>query len=185
MQPTQIIQRNSSFLLLIDIQERLAPAIDQGTALIACNAWILQIANQLGVPVVVSEQYPQGLGTTVAALQKHLTEATFIQKTHFGLLAEDAICAQLNTLQRAQVIVTGTEAHVCVLQSSLQLLAAGFQVFVVEDAVGSRVNRNKVLALQRMRDAGCVVVSSEMVAFEWLHKSATDEFRHISKTYLR
>lgn len=185
MQLPQVIQRNTSFLLMIDIQERLAPAIDQSDALIARNAWLLQIAKELSVPIVVSEQYPKGLGATVTALQEHLTEATYIEKTHFSLVAEDGVTAQLRALQRPQVVVTGTEAHVCVLQSALQLQAAGFQVFIVADAVGSRLSSNKELALQRMRNAGCVIVSSEMVAFEWLHKSATDEFRHISKTYLR
>lgn len=185
MKHSQIIQRSTSFLLMIDIQERLAPAINQGDDVIERNAWLLQIAEDLQVPVVVTEQYPKGLGSTVAALQPFLTQATWVEKTHFSVLAEPDVQAQLQGLQRPQVIVTGTEAHVCVLQSALQLQAAGFQVFIVADAVGSRVNDNKILALQRLRDAGCVIVSSEMVAFEWLHKSGTDEFRHISKTYIR
>lgn len=185
MKHSQIIQRSTSFLLLIDIQERLAPAISQGDDVIERNAWLLQIAKELQVPVVVTEQYPKGLGSTVAALQPFLTQATWVEKTHFSVLAEPHVQAQLQGLQRPQVIVTGTEAHVCVLQSALQLQAVGFQVFIVADAVGSRVNDNKILALQRLRDAGCVIVSSEMVAFEWLHKSGTDEFRHISKTYIR
>ena len=185
MKNSHVMQRNASFVLLIDIQERLAPAIHQGEAVISRNEWLLQIANELQVPVVVTEQYPKGLGATVDALQPLLTHATRIEKTHFSALAEAQVQAQLHGLQRPQVIVTGTEAHVCVLQTALDLVAADFQVFVVADAVGSRVSENKALALARLRDAGCVIVSSEMVAFEWLHTSGTDEFRHISKTYIR
>lgn len=185
MKLSQVIQRSASFVLLIDIQERLAPAISQGDDVIARNAWLLQIANELQVPVVVTEQYPKGLGATVETLQPLLTHATWIEKTHFSALAEPQIQTQLQGLQRPQVIVTGTEAHVCVLQTALDLQAAGFQLFIVADAVGSRVQDNKALALQRLRDAGCIIVSSEMVAFEWLHKSGTDEFRHISKTFIR
>lgn len=185
MKLSQVIQRSASFMLMIDVQERLAPAIDQGNAVIERNAWLLAIANELDVPVVVSEQYPRGLGSTVAALQDLVSNAAHIEKTHFSVLAEAGVKEQLQALHRPQVVVTGTETHVCVLQSALQLQDAGFQVFVVADAVGSRTSSNKALALQRMRDAGCVVVTSEMVAFEWLHQSGTDEFRHISKTYIR
>lgn len=185
MKHSHVMQRNASFVLLIDVQARLAPAIHQSEQVIAQNAWLVQIANELEVPVVVTEQYPKGLGATVEALQPLLKHATWVEKTHFSALAEAQVEAQLRNLQRPQVIVTGTEAHVCVLQTALDLVAAEFQVFVVADAVGSRVPDNKALALQRLRDAGCIIVSSEMVAFEWLHKSGTDEFRHISKTYIR
>lgn len=185
MKLSQLIRRDNSFLLLIDIQERLAPAIDQGRAVIDQNQWLLKIASELSVPVVVTEQYPKGLGHTVADLSALLEEALVLEKTHFSAFAEPAIAERLQNLQRKQVVITGTEAHVCVLQTAIDMQAAGFQVFIVEGAVGSRREQDKKLALERMRQAGCVIVSSEMVAFEWLHKSATDEFRRISKQYIR
>lgn len=185
MKHSALIQRSTSFVLLVDIQARLAPAINQSDAIIERNQWLLNIANELSVPVVVTEQYPQGLGHTIERLQPAIAQALVLEKTYFSAFAEDAIASQLKSFNRPQVIVTGTEAHVCVLQTALDMQSAGFQVFVVADGVGSRLASNKDLALQRMRDAGCVVVSSEMVAFEWLHRSATDEFRNISKKYLR
>lgn len=185
MKHSALIQRGTSFVLLVDIQTRLAPAIDQGAAIIERNQWLLEIANELSVPIVVTEQYPQGLGHTVESLQPAIAQALVLEKTYFSAFAEQEIASKLKSFNRPQVIMTGTEAHVCVLQTALDMQSAGFQVFVVADAVGSRLHSNKDLALQRMRDAGCVVVSSEMVAFEWLHQSVTDEFRHISKTYLR
>lgn len=180
-----LIRRNASFVLLIDVQERLAPAIHDGSAVVARNKWLLQIASELTVPVVVTEQYPQGLGHTVPELSGLLQLAQVLTKTHFSAFAEPAISTYLQSLNRPQVVVTGTEAHVCVLQTALELQSAGFQVFIVADAVGSRSVEDKQLALERVRQAGCIVVSSEMVVFEWLHKSATDEFRRISKAYLR
>lgn len=185
MKHSALIHRGTSFVLLIDIQERLAPAIEQGEEVIDRNHWLLSIANELSVPVVATEQYPKGLGHTVPALQPALVHALVMQKTHFSAFAEADIADKLKNLNRPQVILTGTETHVCVLQTALDMQSAGFQVFVVADAVGSRLAASKALALQRMRDAGCIVVSGEMVAFEWLQQSATDEFRHISKTYIR
>lgn len=185
MKHADLIRRDSSFLLLIDIQERLAPAIDQVELVIRRNRWLLQVASELKVPVTITEQYPQGLGPTVAGLQKFTASADVLEKTHFSALAEPGIAEQLRSLKRPQVVITGTEAHVCVLQTAIDMQRDGFQVFIVQDAVGSRTEKNKTLALERMRQAGCVIVSSEMVAFEWLHKSATDEFRRISKNYLR
>ncbi|RUO33712.1 hydrolase [Aliidiomarina soli] len=185
MKHAALINRHSSFLLLIDIQQRLAPAIADSQAIIERNSWLLQVAAELDVPAIVTEQYPQGLGHTVSELTELVKAAEVMEKTHFSAFAEDDIATCLKALKRPQVILTGTETHVCVLQTALDMQAAGFQIFVVADAVGSRNSTNKELALQRMRDAGCVVVSSEMVAFEWLQQSATDEFRHISKTYIR
>lgn len=185
MKHAALINRHSSFLLLIDIQQRLAPAIADSQAIVERNSWLLQVAAELKVPTIVTEQYPQGLGHTVSELTELVKKAEVMEKTHFSAFAESHIAACLKALKRPQVILTGTETHVCVLQTALDMQAAGFQIFVVADAVGSRSLTNKELALQRMRDAGCVVVSSEMVAFEWLQQSATDEFRHISKTYIR
>lgn len=185
MKPSPMIRRPQSFLLLVDIQQKLAPAIDKQAQIIERNHWLLAIARDLTVPVVVTEQYPQGLGPTVESLMEVLNQATFLQKTHFSALAEPGITETLRALQRPQVVLTGTESHVCVLQTALDLQTHGFQVFVVADAVGSRRESDRQLALNRLSAAGCTLVSSEMVAFEWLHQSATDEFRHISRTYLR
>ncbi|RUO26931.1 hydrolase [Aliidiomarina minuta] len=185
MKHSPLIQRHACFVLLIDIQQKLAPAIAESESVIERNQWLLNIAHELSVPVVATEQYPSGLGHTVAALEEQMKQAIVYEKLHFSAFQEKSIADALVGLNRPQVIITGTETHVCVLQTALDMQEAGLQVFVVEDAVGSRRELNKQLALQRMQQAGCVIVSSEMVAFEWLQRCATDEFRHISKTYIR
>jgi nicotinamidase-related amidase len=107
-----------------------------------------------------------------------------VEKIHFSAVAEGCL-NRLAAMSRKQVVLTGTETHVCVLQTALGLLAAGKEVYVVAEAVGSRRAEDKQLALERMRQEGCRIVSREMVVFEWLHKAGTDRFKAISKHFLR
>ncbi|TRW48800.1 hydrolase [Aliidiomarina halalkaliphila] len=174
-----------SLLLIIDIQERLAPAIANVDALIAENVRLLRVAAELQLPRLYTEQYPKGLGATVPSLQEPLAGAHFYEKIHFSAGREPEFRDQLASLGRTQVVVTGTETHVCVLQTVLDLLALEYHVFVVADAVSSRSPENKERALARMAQAGAHVVSSEMVIFEWLERAGTDQFRTISKAYIR
>lgn len=184
--PSQLsLQAAQSLLLVIDIQERLAPAIANVDALIAENARLLHVASELNIPRFYTEQYPKGLGATVSSLQESLSEAHFYEKIHFSAGREQEFRDQLAAFNRKQVVVTGTEAHVCVLQTVLDLLALEYHVFVVADAVSSRSFENKERALKRMAQAGAHIVSSEMVIFEWLERAGTNQFRAISKAYIR
>lgn len=182
-----LIREHQSFVLVIDIQARLAPAINQHQEVIRRNQWLLGIADELTIPIWYTEQYPKGLGHTVDALMTWQTPTNTLEKSHFSAWDEPSIRTHLSEQagQRRQVILTGTEAHVCVLQTALGLLADDWQVFVVADAVGSRRADDKAIALQRLRDAGAVIVTSEMVAFEWLNDSATDRFKSISRNFFR
>jgi len=187
-----LIDATHSALLVIDVQERLLPAIDDGPACVEHILWLLRVAGRIGVPVLACEQYPQGLGPTHPAIRAELPVGAMAEKIHFSAVA--AGCHGLGSNSNSnsgvspaptQYIVCGTEAHVCVMQTVLDLLAAGKQVFVVAEAVGSRRASDKALALTRMRDAGAVVVSREMVAFEWLRRADTALFREISRAFLR
>lgn len=180
-----LIDAARSCLLLVDIQERLVPALHEADQLVANNAWLLAIARRLEIAVRVSEQYPRGLGHTVAGLRDALPAGAVLEKTCFGLAAEPGALATLAATGREQWIVTGAEAHVCVLQTALGLLAAGWEVYVVADCVASRRPRDRDLGLERMRAEGVRVVSREMVAFEWLHRAGTERFREISREFLR
>jgi isochorismate hydrolase len=133
---------------------------------------------------MASEQYPKGLGPTHADVLAELPPGCVAEKIHFSCLP-DACLAPLPGSDRPQVVVCGTEAHVCVLQTVLDLKAAGKEVFVVADAIGSRTVRNRDLALQRMRGHGIEIVSNEMVAFEWLRAAGTPLFREVSREFLR
>jgi nicotinamidase-related amidase len=180
-----LMRVETSCLLVVDFQERLMPAIHQADSVVANGAWLIRIAQRLGVPVLASEQYPQGLGHTVAAIRELLPADAFVAKTHFSCAAERDCMRRIDALDREQIVVIGAEAHVCVLQTALGLRAAGKEVYLVADAVSSRSPRDVELALERMRAEGVRVVSREMVAFEWLHQAGTDRFRAISREFLR
>lgn len=180
-----LMKAETSCLLVVDLQERLMPAIHQADQIIATGVWLIQIAQQLRIPVLASEQYPRGLGPTVTAIRELLPADAFMEKDHFSCAAELECMRSIDACGRDQVILIGAEAHVCVLQTALDLRAAGKEVYLVADGVSSRSPYDAVLALERMRAEGVRIVSREMVAFEWLHQAGTDRFRAISRDFLR
>lgn len=179
-----LIRTQDSTLLIIDIQERLFPAIDGNTALAEHSAWLMQVAERIGVPVLLTEQYSKGLGPTVASLRDGVAEEAIIEKLHFSA-ARDGELFKRPGGERKQFVICGTETHICVLQTVLDLVARGNQVFVVEEAVGSRRASDKALGLARMQQAGASIVSREMVAFEWMEQAGTDLFRSVSREFIR
>lgn len=178
-----LIEAEGSCLLGVDIQERLMAAVRDSARTIANCAWLIDVAQRLDVPVLLSEQYPKGLGHTVPELRRRVSEA--MAKTRFSCAADEGCRARIEDLGREQLIVMGAEAHVCVLQTALGLLEAGKQVFVVADCIASRDPRNAELAIARMRAEGVRIVSREMVAFEWLYEAGTERFKSISREFLR
>jgi nicotinamidase-related amidase len=180
-----LMRAETSCLLVVDFQERLMPAIHQADQVVANGVWLIRIAQRLGVPVLASEQYPQGLGHTVAAVRELLPAEAFMEKTHFSCAAERECMRRIDAIGRDQIVVIGAEAHVCVLQTALGLRAAGKEVYLVADVVSSRAPCDVELALERMRAEGVRVVSREMVVFEWLHQAGDDRFRQISREFLR
>ena len=159
------IIRDESVLLLIDLQARLMPAIADATSVIARAKFLADTARELGVPILVTEQNPGGLGHTVADLQAHAAGA--FAKRHFSAAREAGFYARMPAGRRT-VIVAGSEAHVCVLQTVLDLAAKGYQVKVAIDAIGSRHEADMRAAITRMAARGVEMVTAEMVAFEWL-----------------
>lgn len=179
-----LIERDRSALLVIDIQERLLPHIHDGPSVLDHAVWLVRVAKRLGVPTMVSEQYPKGIGPTVAVLRELTFAEAIGEKLHFSCVV--AKCLEgLPGEDRPQIVVAGIETHVCVLQTVLELIGLGKQVFVVAEAVGSRKPSDKELALARLRDEGARIVSREMVAFEWLHQAGTDLFRQVSREFLK
>lgn len=179
-----LMDREQSALLVIDIQERLLPHIEDWQRVLENALWLTRLAQRLAVPVMASEQYPKGIGHTHAALTALLPPSAIGEKNHFSCVAAQCLPA-LAGAERRQMVVCGIESHVCVLQTALDLRWQGKEVFVVADAVGSRRAADRDLALARMRGHGIEVVSREMVAFEWLKRAATDEFRDVSQRFLR
>ncbi|NMG42775.1 isochorismatase family protein [Aromatoleum toluvorans] len=181
-----LMNREKSVLLIVDVQERLAPAIDDGDAVVRNCAWLAGVAGRMGVPVVVSEHFPEKIGSTVAEVKAAAVAAgaQFVTKEFFS--AETDGCLKGTAIDdRRQVVVCGTEAHVCVQQTALGLRWAGHDVFVVADAAGSRRASDRELALARMRGHGIEIVAREMVAFEWLKRGGTDLFREVNRDFIR
>jgi nicotinamidase-related amidase len=172
-----LIETATSALMLIDAQARLLPAIHDGTACIERCRLLLEGARRLAVPILAAEQYPQGLGTTVPALAELVPPGQVHPKRHFAAGAEPAIAAALQDLGRPQIVLCGMEAHVCVLQTALDLPRLGLRPIVVADAVASRRPESRTLALARLRARGIEIVSAEMVLFEWLGVAGTPEFK--------
>ncbi|MBT8420528.1 MAG: hydrolase [Gammaproteobacteria bacterium] len=180
-----LINTHNSWLLIIDVQEKLIPAIHNRDAVIDHCAWLMKVSDFMGVPMLVSEQYPKGLGPTVSQLRELAPKDAFMEKVHFSCVAAPQCDARISALGRTQVVIAGIEAHVCVLQTALDLAADGKQVFVVADAISSRDPRDVELAMKRMRSVGITIVSREMVLFEWAHKSDTTQFKQLSSMFLK
>lgn len=175
-----MLRRQDQILLVVDVQERLAPVILEGEQIVERCLLLVQVAQRLSVPILVSEQYPKGLGRTLAVLNDRLADTPRLAKTAFSCAEDEGIRAAVQAAGRRGVVICGMEAHVCVLQSALGFAEAGWQVAVVADAVGSRRASSKSLGLARMQAHGIEIVDSEMVAFEWLQRAGTDEFRAIA-----
>ena len=171
-------------VLVIDGQKKLRPAIHDHATVAANVAWLVRAAQRVGVPVAATEQYPQGLGTLDVAIRALLPDAGVGTKNHFSCVAAGCLPGLPGT-DRAQVVVAGIETHVCVLQTALELIEDGREVYVVADAVGSRRPADRDLALARMRQEGARIITREMAVFEWLKEAGTPLFRAISKEMLR
>jgi nicotinamidase-related amidase len=178
--PNMLISAARAQLLMIDMQERLLPAMHDADETERRCGLLLAAAKSLGLPVTASEQYPKGLGPTVPGLRKALGNAPVFAKLAFSALGEERLADRLKETGRAQVIVCGIEAHVCVLQTAADLLDQGYEVFIAADAVSSRAPSSVALALDRLRTAGAAIVNTEMVVFEGLKKAGTAEFKALS-----
>jgi len=172
-----LISRDHSLLLVIDIQEKLAPAINHGEVAIKNNQRLLEAARLLALPSFISEQYVKGLGPSIAAIKNVAVDAIYFEKTYFSCTRQPGVLETLKAKGRQQIIVTGMETHVCVLQTALGLRGAGFDVFLVADATASRSAESRSIAIERMRDAGVHIVTTEMVLFEWLEQACSTDFR--------
>ena len=175
-----LLDAEDGLLFIVDIQARLAPAMTDPQATIARAAILLAAAERLAVPIVVSEQYPQGLGHTDERLPLPSAARVF-PKTAFSAARDPVIRAHLESLGRRQIVLCGMETHVCVLQTALDLAGHGFRPVVVADAVASRLPERKERGLARMAAAGVAVVDSEMVVFEWLGADGTPAFKELSR----
>jgi nicotinamidase-related amidase len=173
-----LVSAAGSVLLLVDLQQRLVPVIYDGDAMVANAARLAEAAALLDVPVCATEQNPAGLGSTVEPLAAY--PQLVLPKTAFGAVGEPGF-ATLLPPGTEEIVVAGAEAHVCVLQTVLGLLAARHRVLLVADAVGSRTAANAAAGIDRAQRHGAEVVTTEMVLFEWLRDSNHPRFREVQR----
>lgn len=167
--------------LVIDIQEKLLPHISGYEALLKNVGILLQGFKALEIPVLVTEQYKKGLGETASPIQEVIGDFNPMEKMTFSCCDDPRFIVKLNNTAKKYVIVCGIESHVCVLQTTVDLLEAGFQPVVVEDCISSRRSSDKLIAVERMRQEGAIITTYESILFELARVSGTDTFKAISK----
>lgn len=174
------LNKEDAVLIIIDIQERLVPAMSGGERSVKNTNVLIAAAESMGIPVIVTEQYPKGLGCTVPQIEENLGKAVKFEKTAFSGCI-DGVRDHLNKTNRKKVIITGMETHVCVFQSVRDLLKQGYYVFVAADAVCSRTEENYSNALSLMREMGAVISNTETILFDLLKEAGTPQFKALSK----
>ena len=180
-----LLKASDSLLLIVDVQERLAPHVHEHERVIENCEWLIGVAEVVGVPVLATEHHPQGIGQMVSRLRRRFPEDAILPKEHFSCVSEPSCSSRIEETGRRQIVVAGMEAHVCVMQSAIDLQSSGKSVFIVADAVSSRAPANVECAVQRMRRHGIEIVTGEMVLFEWAHRGATEQFRQLHRRFLK
>ena len=170
----------STALLLIDFQEKLFPAMHDKDKLLRNVVKLVQGAKVLEIPIMITEQYPKGLGPTITEIKSLIPDIKPVEKVCFNCCDEDQFCSALDGLKRKQVLIAGIEAHICVYQTAIALVGTGYDVQVVGDCVASREPENKVTALSRMVGEGVSLTTMEMALFELLKEAKGDKFKQIS-----
>lgn len=179
-QPIPRLTAADSVLIVIDVQDRLLAKVPTATALVRNTAFLLDAAALIGVPALGTEQYPKGLGPTTADIARRLPAGPSA-KTAFSCCGATGFLADLRGLRRTKAVLAGMETHVCVLQTALDLLEAGFAVYLPVDALASRAVIDYETALRRLERAGAVLTTSESAAFEWVADASHPQFKAVSK----
>ena len=172
----ELIARNDSILIVIDVQEKLMPVIHHREEVILNTARLVKFCGIVGIPVVFTEQ--QKMGPTLPAVREPVNDFSAIEKVHFNCFLNPDFSDAVTETGRQTIILTGVESHICVAQTAISA-SSRWNVHVISDAVSSRSPANKTAALARMRDAGAVISSTEMFIYEILAQAGTDEFKAV------
>jgi len=179
MTRSMLIRARESCLIVIDMQERLVPAMQAPARTIRNAKILITAAKRLAIPVLLTEQYPKGLGHTVPDLAKVAGDLTVLEKLHFSCMEDEGFAAAFRALGRRQAVIAGMEAHICVMQTAATLMEEGYEVFVVTDATSSRTLESEKACLDRLSSGGAGIVTTEMVVFEWLGEAGTPAFKEL------
>jgi nicotinamidase-related amidase len=174
-----VATREDSLLVIVDFQKAMLKVIDSWEKIAGKVSQLARAADTLGVPILVTEHYKKGLGETIPEVLREIGSPTVFQKEHFSACLEPDFLSTVRSFHRNKIVMVGMETHVCVLQTGLDLIKSGCQVHLAADAVGSRTDGNRDIAIELFREAGAVITSVEIVIFEWACRSNTDDFRRI------
>lgn len=174
------LNKEQTVLMIIDIQEGLSPVIKNSEKVIHHTNILITAANKLSVPIITTEQYPQGLGSTVPELANRINPDYLFEKISFTAYTPE-VEDLLEKFNRRKIIITGMETHVCVFQTVRDLLSKGYDVFIASDAISSRSNENYKNALDLMANMGAVISNTETILFDLLKKAGTPTFKELSQ----
>lgn len=175
------LDKADTALVIIDIQDKLAAVMKVKDEVIKNCLHLIELSKMLNIPIIVTEQYPKGLGHTVAEIKEQLPSYQPVEKLTFSCCEEPNFLNEIKKLNKKTIILTGMETHICVLQTCIGLLREGYHVHLVRDAVCSRSKENWKTGVKFMRDAGAVITCTETVLFQLLKVAGTEEFKTISK----
>ena len=177
----RLLEKENTGLLIIDVQEKLMPVIEQRQRINENIRKLLLLTKLFRLPVILTEQYPKWLGSTLSEIKESLIDYNPISKMHFNCCDVEAFNQQLNSEDLKNIIVAGVESHICVFQTCLSLVNKGYQVHVPRDAVGSRTDENFRVGLELSNKAGAFITSTESVIYQILKKAGTKEFKQMLK----
>lgn len=174
------LNKDQTVLMIVDIQEKLIPAMTVANEIIHKTNTLVSIAKELQLPIITTEQYPKGLGSTIEQIRSNIDPSYIFEKISFTAYT-DKVKLTLKELGRQKILITGMETHICVFQTVRDLLSEGYEVFVVSDAICSRTKANYKNALELMRDMGAIITNTESVLFDLLKEAGTPQFKSLSK----
>ncbi len=181
MKDVGIINRNKTALIVVDVQEKFRPVIFEMDRVIDNTKKVIEGASILGIPIIVTEQYPKGLGKTVDDIKDSLGDFKPIEKLSFSCFGDTKFIEELEKLNVTDIIILGIEAHVCITKTILDAIAKGYRVHLVTDAISSRSESNLKIAIERAKQSGAFLASSEMILFQLMDAAGTEEFKKISE----
>lgn len=176
----ELMNVNDTALLVVDVQEKLMPHIANHEKIIPNISRLVDAAKLCAIPVVATEQYPKGLGATIAEVGDRLSDPC-LEKLTFSCVGDEAVRTQLSKLSRPKILLCGVETHVCIQQTAFDLMSEGYTVFLALDAISSRHEEDRQVALRRMESHGVIVTTVEACLFEWCQQAGTDLFREVRK----
>jgi nicotinamidase-related amidase len=175
------LNRENSVGVVIDIQEKLLPHMFNKETVLSNSVKVVNGLRIMNVPLLVTQQYTKGLGNTVEEIKNNLGDFSYFEKLTFSCYRDESFIKELDRSGKRNIIIAGIESHVCVLQTALDLLYNNFNPIIVTDAIGSRNENDMKIALWRMRDAGCIMTTTESMLFELCARAGTNEFKEIAK----